>query len=299
MSLENTSEIEKQNTETNFEQEKIPETNEENVDHIDEKSSYFEEPDQRESSFNKEQGYEEYFSPDDSQLGGQESVKTSTEAVEKTIENNRAEVNENSWEGIEATRKEKIIKDLESHEELKPENWQKLDNWQRDRALSRAGKACCEHYPEMPGAPSDLEPLSKEMEPGLNGRYVHETRVDGEKVPDWDIKENKELLNSDDPYPAIKTYLHEYRHSYQDEIIHIHRDTTFDVPDKDFAETMSKNKDNYKKAPSRELFYENETEYHERYEQYREQPLEKDAEEFAVNVTEELKKAHQKNNWSA
>jgi len=164
---------------------------------------------------------------------------------------------------LEETRLDTAAEGLKQIEWLKPEAWSQLDEYQRRVALDLAGRELSEayHHPKPPVMISD---------------QGDETTLGVYDDSDYGIfmnragEANNEKLLGDDPELALRTYAHEWRHSYQWE-----QATRWEKPqfmrlidDPDQAMQWSENIRNYKEPD-------------EDYDAYRNQSVERDARNFA------------------
>lgn len=167
---------------------------------------------------------------------------------------------------IEEMRLDAAAERLNQIEWLKPETWGQLDEYQRRVALDLAGRELADvyHCPEPPVLFDDAG------DPNLRGEY---------RDDDYYIKVNRaaevdyDKLLGDDATEALRTYAHEFRHSYQ-----VEQATRYDKPqfrnlvdNPGTAKEWSENLRDYK-APD------------EDYDVYRNQPVERDARGFADNL---------------
>lgn len=163
---------------------------------------------------------------------------------------------------------------------LQPDQWAHLDIHEKVVALNAAGRALAEVY-HIPSPPL----LVLEMDhPGAYGSYAdgYRLNVDTGQVEgaDYAIKMNLaaginyEKLFGDDPAVALETYAHEFRHSYQAEQVTRyqkpqHRNL---VDDQRAAQTWTQ----AYIGPD------------EDYQAYYDQPVEKDAREFADSLVKRV-----------
>lgn len=171
------------------------------------------------------------------------------------------------------------LRDIEG---LREENWKQLDEYGRRAVLDAAGREVADVY-HHPAPPLHIEDMH---DPSLRGTYGDGFRSgnDGElEGADYRISMNsegphpREGVLGDDPRPALQTYLHEFRHSYQHEQITRFEKPQFQnlVDNRELAREWSGNIQDYR---SPEMDYEN----------YYNQPVESDARDFADQIVKRL-----------
>ena len=145
-----------------------------------------------------------------------------------------SQTNDSAREDSAATLETKELDEVRLHEaaerlrhieELKPENWAKLDDVGKKATLNAAGRelASVYHHPNPPlflvddsGHPNDLGAygdgyrFDKDSNQVEGNDYGIEINTKGEA--------DYEKLFGDDPAAALETYAHEFRHSYLFEI---------------------------------------------------------------------------------
>ena len=158
----------------------------------------------------------------------------------------------------EVDRCQEAAEKISEIESLKPQLWREMDEAGRRWTLEEVGRKLSRIYrcPKPPLLTENGE--GKEM-----GSYEEEN---------WMIKADKEILLSDDPRKALKTYLHEFRHSYQIEQIRAY-EKGLAVDDQQKAQLWAENIKNYVESPQ---------------EDYESQPLERDANRFADQIAERV-----------
>jgi hypothetical protein len=119
--------------------------------------------------------------------------------------------------------------------------------------------------------------------PGCHGRY-------GAYADErWTMAVNERLLDSDDPAPALETYLHEYRHSYQRlEMERLGSPIRPDNLESAMEWEANLRLDGYRGAPDDHLASTIRAQYGELFREYEEQPIERDSREFAREIVEHL-----------
>jgi hypothetical protein len=177
----------------------------------------------------------------------------------------------------ENERLERSVERLRSVRELQPDAWRDLhDPVARRYALDRAGRELEQVYgsPRPPVLPADHAPENH------HGMYSDER---------WTMTVNERLLDSDDPAPALETYLHEYRHSYQRlDIERLNSPIQPDSVENAVGWEANLRSGRYKEAPEDGLALANPERYERLFREYEEQPVERDAREFAREITERL-----------
>lgn len=163
---------------------------------------------------------------------------------------------------------------------LQPDQWARLDIHEKVVALNAAGRALAEVY-HIPSPPLLVLEMDHPKDYGYYGDG-YRLNVDTNQVEgaDYGIKMNLaagvnyEKLFGDDPTVALETYAHEFRHSYQ-------------------AEQVTR----YLKPQHRNLIDDPKTTYawtqpyvshEEDYQAYFDQPVEKDAREFAETLVKHV-----------
>ncbi|MFB0537528.1 MAG: hypothetical protein ACETWR_21390 [Anaerolineae bacterium] len=160
---------------------------------------------------------------------------------------------------------------------LKPEEWRKLDNEQKAVALNTVGRELQEvyHHPNPPLIVSERGDRRLQGEYSDDDYWIFMNRAaeaDGEKK-----------LLGDDPVLALRTYAHEWRHSYQFEQATRWEKPQFRnlVDDPDQAMRWSWNIRDYKEPPGETLALQDYTRYMQEFHAYETQPVEADAKRFA------------------
>lgn len=175
-------------------------------------------------------------------------------------------------------RLENVTKSLKGLESIKQENWQSYDPIRRHYELEQVGRYLRDAY-ECPDPP-----LIEKNFPEYDGKTLLGFYQDGADIDnldsDYRMVLNEKLLNSNEAKEVIKTYCHEYRHAYQLEMVNRNDKPPFAnlVHDKSEAEKWSKNFKDYKHP-------------RDDYEQYLNQPVEKDAREFSEQIVRQLYEA--------
>lgn len=191
----------------------------------------------------------------------------------------------------ESHRLDEAGEKMRQNDWLKSENWRRLDDTEKRVALDRAGHQLSEtyHHPEPPlFVTSDGDRTSL----GAYGDgYSYDKASDKVVGSDYRIELNKEgetrcggKLFGDDPKEALHTYSHEFRHSYQCEQAHAFEQNLYcDNPEQ--AEMWSENLRDYKQPPDKSLAESDPERYQREFTAYKNQPVERDANQFADEVT--------------
>ena len=181
-----------------------------------------------------------------------------------------------------ANQIELSVQRLREIEGLRDENWGRLDEFGRRAVLEAAGREVADVY-DHPAPPLHIQDMH---DPALRGTYGDGFRSghDGElEGADYKISMNSEGHHlgegvlGDDPRPALETYLHEFRHSYQHEQINRLEKPQCQnlVNDHGLAREWSDNLQDYRNP---ELDFES----------YFNQPVESDARDFADQIVTRL-----------
>ena len=195
---------------------------------------------------------------------------------------------------IEQKRIDKASEEIRKIEEMNPEKWKTLNNDKKAYALRHAGGELGETF-KNPDPPLMTK---KWEEPGTLGSYGDGPSYDSKEkkwVGDYGIEMNekgynydsREKLFGDNPKEALKTYAHEFRHSYQNEQAHAF-DKGLNVDDPQKAKEWSDNLKDYKQPPDAELSKTDPEKYFKEYEAYRNQTVERDAREFGEKVSSKV-----------
>jgi len=240
---------------------------------------------------------------DDIRSPKETSEKTKIDATEKTVED--------TSETLEQKRLNQAAEDIKKNEWMKPEKWKTLSNNEKRIALEHSGKALRDAY-HCPDPPLTIKRM---QEPGLQGEYgdgysydpkrdkyngnieVNPSDFEGHGIVGYDYgirmniegmdyETNKKLFG-DDSREALETYAHEFRHSYQHEQAHAY-DKGFRTDDPIKAREWSENLRDYKQPPDAELAKTDPERYFKEYEAYRNQPVEREAREFAQKISSEV-----------
>lgn len=165
----------------------------------------------------------------------------------------------------ELQRLEKAAGEIAQIEGLAPDKWAQLDETRREWCLRQVGDRLSAAY-ECPAPPF----ITSDMPEGLLGAHS-----DSEYM----TKLNREILRIRDGDEALNTYCHEFRHAYQHEMA-IRYDSIFKhlCHDEASAAKWSENL-----APGHYISYEQDPEG------YQNQPVEKDARDFADRILERVK----------
>lgn len=203
----------------------------------------------------------------------------------------KSSLSKDTPEVIEKKRLSRVVEDIKKIDWMKPEKWKNLSNDEKSWALRHSGEALRDTY-HTPDPPLYTE-KSASNQLGEYGDGYYSDPLNPEKYvgSDYGIRMNEEgiadrdkKLFGDDPKVAFETFAHEFRHSYQTEQTHAF-DKGFKTDNPEKAKEWSENLKAYKNPPNPELAEANPEKYFEEYEEYRNQPVEKDAREFAKNLS--------------
>ena len=175
--------------------------------------------------------------------------------------------------------------EIKKIEGMQPEVWKSLDIIQKKWRLVACGRVLRDVY-HSPDPPLYLE---KTKEAGLQGSYGDGDKYYGIKM--YEYENISEKLENDfyDPKAALKTFAHEFRHSYQKEqALRYNREFIGCIDNYEKAKEWAENFDNYKEAPENSLFKTNSEKYHKEAQEYKNQPVEKDAQTFAENLVKSV-----------
>lgn len=226
----------------------------------------------------------------------QEGVETFDD-LKTTDQANRIEAVEDSdkpQQSIEQERLDQAATNIENADWLQQEKWETLNTDEKRIALDReAGSALSDAY-DQPNPPLTTD----KAEPNALGEYGDGYSADtatGEVIgSDYGIRMNEdgmrdrdEKLFGDDPKAALETYSHEFRHSYQAEQAQ-RFEKGFKTDNPEMAREWSENFKDYKNPPDSELARTDSEKYFQEYEAYRNQPVERDAREFATQLSDKV-----------
>lgn len=215
---------------------------------------------------------------------GLETSKPLGEGVEKPLKD--------SHELAERERIKQAAEKIKQIEAMRPEKWKNLSKEEKEWSLRRCGKALRDvyHTPDPPLLSYKGE-INEHGEYGDGSSYRKTAifnRDYGIRMNEEGMKETGEKLFGDDPKAALETYAHEFRHSYQCEQAHAFDQglkTDNPVKAKEWSENLGKN---YIEPPSSELADTNPQEYKIKFGAYENQPVERDARDFASKLVSEI-----------
>jgi len=218
-----------------------------------------------------------------------DNVEEQNKRVEnKTIENamsqrdieklNRTEYHSNK----EIELLDKASNKLAKNEWLNPDIWKNMDDIGKRIALEHVGE--------------DLREIYKQPNPPL---FVSDKSEEGELAyfdpKEWKIamfkNEESKLggkLFGEDPRGALNAYCHEFRHSYQEEQIQEYKKGFSTDENREKLELWADNWKHYIEAPDDKLAEIDYERYQRDYEKYKNQPIEKDVDEFADLMTKRV-----------
>lgn len=184
----------------------------------------------------------------------------------------------------EEARLETAVLELLKIEWLRPEKWQILDSTQRRIALERAGNALMIAY-ECPDPPIFPKELTDTQGCVLRGFYEDGATISNPKG-DYGIWVNERLLSLDDPRKALETYIHEYRHAYQHQMVAGY-EKNFQVSDPEAAAIWRENFRNYEPGPPKGM-NSDDPKFERLFNTYENQEVEKDARVFSKDIVGRL-----------
>lgn len=163
----------------------------------------------------------------------------------------------------ESKRAERVADRLSEVDGLKQDQWAAMDATERTWTLRHAGDAIAKEH-----ASPNPTLFVEELPDGESGHYDPAT---------GEMRIDTALVESDDPRDALKTYLHEFRHSYQNETDLAYEKNMITVaPTEKAAEWTANEREGYRVPP--EVSFET----------YAGQPMEADSRSFADDVIRKL-----------
>ncbi len=228
----------------------------------------------------------------------QEGVETFDD-LKTTDQPDRIEAVEDSdkpQQNIEQDRLDQAATNIEKADWLQQEKWETLSTNEKRIALDReAGIALSDAYdqPKPPIMTDKADPNAL----GLYGDGYSSDPSTGEIIgSDYGIRMNEDGMNErdeklfgDDPKAALETYSHEFRHSYQAEQAgRFEKGFKTDNPEQAREWSENNKGDNYRRPPDSELAKTDPEKYFQEYEAYRNQPVERDARDFASQLTDRV-----------
>lgn len=230
-----------------------------------------------------------------SKVGGDDRRRSAEDAARLRIEGEAKSsdvprrMETESREQAEHGRVTRTVEALRGNDWLQPEHWRGLNEYERRAALVSAGRVLRDSYgcADAPVIPKDFAEYSGGT---LLGFYADGASKDS-PTGDYELAVNNKLMASDDPRQTLETYLHEFRHAYQHEMAARFDKPQFEglVHDPDLAAEWSRNfrGNNYKEGPPPEMPAEH-PDYRRLFEEYENQPVERDAREFAQRLLREI-----------
>jgi hypothetical protein len=212
-----------------------------------------------------------------------------TETTDKAVED--------TPESTEQKRMVQATEDIKKNDWVKPEKWKTLSIDEKRIALDNSGKALGKAY-DHPEPPLTTKKMGDPILQGTNGdgySYRPESpsaAKQGIAGAEYGIKMNQDGMDpnthkklfGEDPREAVETYGHEFRHSYQHEQANAF-DKGFKTDDPIKAKEWSENLKNYQQPPDAELAKTDPEKYFKQYEAYRNQPVERDANDFGSKLS--------------
>ena len=220
------------------------------------------------SDWEREKEEDENLEP----LGKKDEIPPDWEPSPETLRAIWGDTDVARWE---ETRLDTAAQRLSQIEWLKPEAWNQLDEYQRRVALDLTGRELADIY-ECPNPPLLAGPLAEDMDPNLLGAYDDEEYYIAENLG---AEIDYGRLLGDDPAAALRTYAHEFRHTYQHYQASLYESGQLfisrQVHDVDKAREWSVNLQDYKAAD-------------DDYDTYYNQPVERDARDFAEKLVRRI-----------
>ena len=229
------------------------------------------------------------------QSGTFDDLKTSyhgnqIDSTENTFDKSASErSNKETPEAIEQRRLSQAAGDIRKQDQMQPEKWKALSNEDKGRALEHFGKSLGDAY-DTPDPPLFREKDSPNSQGSFGNGEKYDLSTDKMVGNEYGIKMNEEAVTErntnlfgDDPKEAVSTYGHEFRHSYQSEQAE-RFDKGFKTDDPVKAREWSENFKDYKNPPDNELKETNPERYSKEFAEYRNQPVERDANGFGSRL---------------
>lgn len=212
-----------------------------------------------------------------------EQQRRAADDFHRTLRDSETATEANAEAALEEQRLDETAGRLRQVDGLQPEQWQKMDIYERKAVLNQAGQVLEDTY-DSPRPPLLVKDMGEPNALGSYGdgyRFNDSTgRVEG---ADYRIAMNEAgqasdgTLFGDDPRQALRTYAHEFRHSYQAEQATRFEKPQFrnlvDVPGE--AQGWSENNRHYVRPE-------------QGFDAYRSQPVEQDARDFADKLVDRV-----------
>lgn len=200
----------------------------------------------------------------------------------------------------EQKRIDQAAESIKKNDSMKTEKWKTLKIDEKRNALDNSGKALGKAY-DHPEPPLTTKKMDDPNLQGTNGDgysyrpespYADKHGVTG---ADYGIKMNQDGMDpnthkklfGEDPREAVETYGHEFRHSYQHEQAQRY-EKGFKLDDPEKAKEWSENFKDYKQPPDAALAKSDPEKYFKDYNTYRNQPVEKDANDFGSKLSAKI-----------
>jgi len=227
-----------------------------------------------------------------------DDLRNTKEAGDKTKSSDTTDKSvKDTPELTEQKRIAQATEDIKKNELMQPEKWKTLSIEDKRIAIEHSGKALGKAY-DHPEPPLTTKKMG---DPGLQGTNgdgysYHPESPSADKHgiagADYGIKMNQDGMDpnthkklfGEDPREAVETYGHEFRHSYQHEQANAF-DKGFKTDDPVKAKEWSENLKNYQQPPDAELAKTDPEKHFKQYEAYRNQPVEKDANDFGSKLS--------------
>lgn len=214
---------------------------------------------------------------------------------ESSDRGSRADLPRETPEALEDGRLGQAVAEIKQQEWMQDGKWRTLSTDEKRIALEHSGRALGRAY-RTPEPPLTTKKDASEAQGEFGDGYSYDPRKKCLTGSDYGIRMNEEgitkkdkRLFGDDPGEALRTYGHEFRHSYQTEQAHAF-DKNFSVDDPVKAREWSENlkPENYIKPPNSDLAKSDPERYFRKYEAYRNQPVERDAREFGDRLVTQV-----------
>ena len=202
------------------------------------------------------------------------------------------EIKRTAGEDLEQQRFKQAATEIRKIDFMESEKWKSLDQNERISALKYSGKALGDAY-HSPDPPLLDDKWSPEKLGAYGDGYSSDSKGNiigsdyGIRINRDGIDSGNEKLFGDDPKTALKTYSHEFRHSYQrEQATAYEKGIVTDDPVK--AREWSESYKYYKDPPEAAMAKNDPEQYFQKYEEYCNQPVEKDARKFSERLVSEV-----------
>jgi hypothetical protein len=230
------------------------------------------------------------------------STRSNPNEIANVRKRDYAESNEsnNLIEFSEQKRLNQAAEEIKKIDWMNPEKWKTLNPVEKRIALEHSGRALGKAY-DHPEPPLSIKGMG---DPNLQGTYGdgYSYRPEspyadkkGISGADYGIEMNQDGMDpsnhkklfGENPGTAVETYAHEFRHSYQHEQANAF-EKGFKTNDPAKAKEWSENFKNYQQPPDAELAKIDRENFIKQYEVYRNQPVERDANDFGAQLSSKI-----------